>query len=54
MRAYYMHAYEFAKVVTHLVTPRGAPPEAAFDMLATPTPLQARALSLIGLSLASA
>src|SRR5215471_207961 len=39
-----------ATLTRNRVTPRGAPPEAAFDMLASPTPLQARALSLIGLS----
>jgi hypothetical protein len=30
--------------------PAGAPDEAAFEIIATPTPLQARAFALLGLS----
>jgi len=33
--------------------PAGAPDEAAFEIVATPTPLQARALALLGLTPAS-
>jgi hypothetical protein len=36
--------------LSNLVVPAGAPDEAAFEITATPTPLQARAFALLGLS----
>ena len=41
---------ELATLTRNRVVPTGAPDEAAFDLVATPTPLQARALSLLGLT----
>jgi hypothetical protein len=39
-----------ATLTRNLVVPAGAPDEAAFEIVATPTPLQARALALLNLS----
>jgi len=39
-----------ATLTRNLVVPAGAPDEAAFEITATPTPLQARAFALLGLS----
>jgi hypothetical protein len=41
---------ELATLTRNLVVPAGAPDEAAFEIIATPTPLQARAFALLGLS----
>ena len=41
---------ELATLTRNRVVPVGAPDEAAFDLVAIPTPLQARALSLLGLT----
>jgi len=41
---------EMATLTRNLVVPAGAPDEAAFEITATPTPLQARAFALLGLS----
>jgi hypothetical protein len=41
---------ELATLTRNRVVPVGAPDEAAFDIVAIPTPLQARALSLLGLT----
>jgi hypothetical protein len=41
---------EMATLTRNLVVPAGAPDEAAFEITATPTPLQARAFELLGLS----
>jgi hypothetical protein len=41
---------ELATLTRNRVVPAGAPDEAAFDIVATPTTLQARALSLLGLT----
>jgi hypothetical protein len=41
---------ELATLTRNRVVPAGAPDEAAFEITATPTPLQARALALLGLS----
>jgi hypothetical protein len=41
---------ELATLTRNRVVPVGAPDEAAFDLVATPTTLQARALSLLGLT----
>ena len=41
---------ELATLTRNLVVPPGAPAEAAFQITATPTPLQARAFALLGLS----
>ena len=41
---------ELATLTRNLVLPPGAPDEAAFEITATPTPLQARAFELLGLS----
>ena len=41
---------ELATLTRNLVVPTGAPDEAAFEIIATPTPLQARAFALLGLS----
>ena len=41
---------ELATLTRNLVVPPGAPDEAAFEITATPTPLQARAFELLGLS----
>ena len=41
---------ELATLTRNLVVPAGAPDEAAFEIVATPTPLQARAFALLGLS----
>ena len=50
-----VHSYrtllaEMATLTRNLVVPAGAPDEAAFEITATPTPLQARAFELLGLS----
>ncbi|HEY5277943.1 MAG TPA: hypothetical protein VIK38_15660 [Coriobacteriia bacterium] len=39
-----------ATLTRNLVVPAGAPDEAAFEITATLTPLQARAFALLGLS----
>jgi hypothetical protein len=44
---------ELATLTRNRVVPAGAPDEAAFEIVAIPTPLQARALSLLGLTPAS-
>lgn len=44
---------ELATLTRNRVVPAGAPDEAAFEIVATPTPLQARALSLLNLTPAS-
>jgi hypothetical protein len=44
---------ELATLTRNRVVPAGAPDEAAFELTAIPTPLQARALSLLNLSPAS-
>jgi hypothetical protein len=41
---------ELATLTRNRVVPVGAPDQAAFDLVAIPTPLQARALSLLGLT----
>ena len=41
---------ELATLTRNRVRPAGAPDEAAFELVAIPTPLQARALSLLGLT----
>ena len=41
---------ELATLTRNRVVPVGAPDAAAFDLVAIPTPLQARALSLLGLT----
>lgn len=41
---------ELGTLTRNRVVPAGAPDEAAFDLVATPTTLQARALSLLGLT----
>jgi hypothetical protein len=41
---------ELATLTRNLVVPPGAPDEAAFEITATPTLLQARAFALLGLS----
>ena len=41
---------ELATLTRNRVVPAGAPDEAAFEMVAIPTPLQARALALLGLT----
>ena len=41
---------EMATLTRNLVVPAGAPAEAAFEIVATPTPLQARAFALLDLS----
>ena len=41
---------EMATLTRNLVVPAGAPDEAAFEITATLTPLQARAFALLGLS----
>lgn len=41
---------EMATLTRNQVVPAGAPDEAAFELTATPTPLQARAFALLGLS----
>ena len=41
---------ELATLTRNRVVPVGAPDEAAFELVAIPTPLQARALSLLGLT----
>ena len=41
---------ELATLTRNRVVPAGAPDEAAFEITAIPTPLQARALSLLGLT----
>ena len=41
---------EMATLTRNLVVPAGAPDEAAFEITATPTPLQARAFALLRLS----
>jgi hypothetical protein len=41
---------ELSTLTRNRVVPPGLPDEAAFDMVATPTPLQARALTLLGLA----
>jgi hypothetical protein len=41
---------EMATLTRNRVVPVGAPDEAAFELVAIPTPLQARALSLLGLT----
>ena len=41
---------ELGTLTRNRVVPVGAPDEAAFDIVAIPTPLQARALSLLGLT----
>jgi hypothetical protein len=38
-----------ATLTRNLVVPAGAPAEAAFEIVATPTPLQARAFALLDL-----
>ena len=45
---------ELATLTRNRVVPVGAPDEAAFEITAIPTPLQARALSLLGLTPSSA
>ena len=45
---------ELATLTRNRVVPAGAPDEAAFEIVATPTPLQARALALLNLTPASA
>ncbi len=44
---------ELATLTRNRVVPAGAPDEAAFEIVATPTPLQARALALLDLTPAS-
>jgi hypothetical protein len=44
---------ELATLTRNLVVPPGAPEEAAFEKITTPTPLQSRALGLLGLTPAS-
>ena len=44
---------ELATLTRNRVVPAGAPDEAAFEIVATPTPLQARALALLNLTPAS-
>jgi hypothetical protein len=44
---------ELATLTRNLVVPAGAPDEAAFEIVATPTPLQTRALALLNLTPAS-
>lgn len=41
---------ELATLTRNRVAPSGAPDEAAFDLVAIPTPLQARALALLDLT----
>jgi hypothetical protein len=41
---------ELTTLTRNRVVPAGLPDDAAFDMVATPTPLQARALTLLGLA----
>lgn len=41
---------ELATLTRNRIVPAGAPDEAAFEIVATPTPLQARALSLLDLT----
>ncbi len=45
---------DLATLTRDRLAPAGAPDEAAFEIVATPTPLQARALALLGLTPASA
>lgn len=45
---------ELATLTRNRVVPAGAPDEATFEIVATPTPLQARALALLNLTPASA
>src|SRR5450759_2368277 len=45
---------ELATLTRNRVVPLGAPDEAAFEIVATPTPLQARALALLNLTPVSA